>query len=194
MMNAGISLLRKACMWRQQIVLLCLLAAVGLAGCSLTLPWRTPAPADTPEPTLGYTHCGWVWASQPLPEVSALLEQAFKETDLPVVSAAASLFGENCLRADATVDHFAAMQSEFSLQVAVIDLDDEATLGDLCGQVLRLLEGFPLDKTLPKPGHVSLRIIQGERELNLSFSWADGMQALDDGLRGAALFTFLRDQ
>jgi hypothetical protein len=98
-------------------------------------------------PTAEYVQCGWIWATQPLPEVDARLKQALQASNLAGWQASAEAFGENCLDNSGQVDHFAARDMDFHFQVQATDLSDFNELGSLVERTMSILSTFVFWKT-----------------------------------------------
>jgi hypothetical protein len=185
--------------------LLILLLSVLLAACSLphfitdveplystgtpVLVTDTPVfVTDTPEASAGYTECGWSWATQSLPDLSAKVQSALDTAGLEGVTVSAEAFGENCFTMSGKVDHFATMETDFRFNVDVPDLADEATLGDLLERILVVLEAFPTDATPgPQPGYIGVHFIHETEDLNLWFNMTASDAARAQGFHGADL-------
>ncbi len=179
----------------------CLLLLLLLAACNLPHPNPTPDPAapptetPTPQAELDYTQCGWVWATRSLPELSNEVQTAMENAGLTGITARAEAYGENCLAADGSVDHFATMETDFYIHVEVADLNDPAALGDLAERILIVLDAFPPGATPgPQPGYVGITYISDGTELNLWFTVTDGESARALGLHGADLFEELQNK
>lgn len=172
--------------------LLLLLAACNLPG----LPTTERPPTETPTATVTYPECGWQWATQGLPELSFQVEQALRAGGLPVLSARAEAYGENCIDGrTGQVAYFTAMETDFKLTLEVRDLEDDAALGDLLEQTLIVLDGFPPGATPgPQPGYIGITFQAGAGERRLWFTVTDGESARALGLHGAALLAELEGE
>jgi hypothetical protein len=185
--------------------LLILLLSVLLAACSLPhfitdveplYSTNTPEPAtdtpvfvtDTPEAGAGYTECGWSWATQSLPDLSAKVQSALDTAGLEGITVSAEAFGENCFTRSGKVDHFATMETDFRFNVDVPDLADEIALGDRLERILVVLDAFPTDATPgPQPGYIGVHYIHEAEDLNLWFNVTASNAARAQGLHGADL-------
>jgi hypothetical protein len=170
-----------------------------LAACNLPRPEPDPGtatPTDTPTATVRYEDCGWQWATQALPELSAQVEAALQAAGLPVAAANAEAYGENCMQgSDNQVAYFAAMETDFHITLEASDLSDEAALGDLLEQTLVVLDGFPPGATAgPQAGYVGVTFQAGTDELRLWFPMTDGESARALGLHGAELLNELENR
>lgn len=176
------------------LLLLCLLTACNLPRGGMTL---STEPGADPEPAtdIPYTACGWVWATQSLPDLSAEVQSALEAAGLTGVTATAEAFGENCLNNAGEVDHFATMETDFRVRAEVPDLTDTAALGNLLERVLIVLDAFSPGATPgPQPGYIGVTFFHETEELNLWFTVTDGESARALGLHGAELFTELQNR
>lgn len=159
----------------------CELADFFPAAFSTEMPPTTPPIADT-------SPCGFMWAEQPLPDVTAQA-QAAVDTVLENVNVYASAYGENCINQDGSVRYFAAMTTDFEVLVPVDSFTDTDALAEIVttlSDTLSALEGLPartewLDIVFQSDGR--------EQRLHLQLSAIQ--RALADGLRGAALLAAL---
>ncbi len=150
--------------------------------------------ADQTPTVSAETSCGWQWARQPLEELSAQLTQALKDASLPVESARAEAYGENCLGSDGvTVVRFAPMETDYYITLSASDLRDETMLGNLITGVISVLNKFPVGSTPgPKAGYVSLTFKAADSDLRLWFIRTQAENAIAQGLTGAELFAAIQ--
>lgn len=155
----------------------------------------TPAASETaasaqsfPSPAAENTSaaCAYVWASQPLDELSSALLASLQASGLNAESAAASAYGENCVDAGGAALSFSAMQTDYSIRLRVDDLQDEPRLGQMLYVVLLNLQArFPLETTPgPNPGQITLIFSAAGGETRLNFSRAEAVAALNAGKSG----------
>ena len=173
-----------------------LLVPLLLAACNLPRPEvERPVPVTT-EPAVDQQQCGWNWATQALPELSAEVQAAMEAAGLEGIQARAEAYGENCFGSvTGEVLYFAAMETDFRLQVTVEDLQDREALGGLLEQILVILDGFPPGTIAgPNPGYVGVAFQSGQETLNLWFTVTDGEAARAQGLHGAALLEELENR
>jgi hypothetical protein len=83
--------------------------------------------------------CAFMEGRQPLPEISAQLLSAMKKTDLPVESARAEAYGENCITEDGRLVRFAARETDYYITFSKADLQDEANLGGMLEKNLAVI-------------------------------------------------------
>jgi hypothetical protein len=182
-----------------------LLLTILLAACNLshTIPKGKPFHATgiptiatvTPDTITSYAQCGWSWATQPLPDLSAEVQSALDAAGLKGVTVSAEAFGENCITASGNVDHFATMETDFRFQVEVRDLSDSSDLGDLLERILVVLDAFPPDATPgPQPGYIGVHFVHGTEGLNLWFMVTTSDTARAQGLHGAELLRELQNK
>ena len=174
-----------------------LLIPVLLVACTIHLREVvfTDTPTYTPSltPTVEYFQCAWVWATQPLPEISSKVQAALESAGLPVTAVLAEAFGENCIDSRTNqVASFATMETDFRITLQVKSLADTEQLGSLLEQTLVVLDGFPIGSTPgSQPGIVGVTFQAGKETTNLSFTVTEGKAARDKGLHGAALLEAL---
>lgn len=160
-----------------------------LAACSV-LPTNPPtqtAPANS-------VNCALVWASQPLPDLSAQVQSAFEADGLKDVRASAQAFGENCIdpKTNQSIS-FASMETDFQITAHVPGLTNRANLGNSLEKILVVLDAFPIGKIPgPRPGSITVSFRSGSEELNLMFTVPAGKTARSLGLHGAALLEELQ--
>ena len=160
-----------------------------LAAC--TVPQSTP---DTRTAPANSQNCAYVWATQPLPDLTAKVQSAVNAAGLTGVSVSAEAYGENCIdpQTNKVVD-FATMETDFRFTAQVADLKNLENLGVVLEKVLIVLDAFPLGKIPgPQAGYINISFQSGKDESNLSFTAAAGKSARILGLRGAALFNKLQ--
>jgi hypothetical protein len=155
-------------------------------------PSDTPIWNEIPSPTVSYTECGWQWAHQNLPEVSAQFLEALQAAGLPFETARTEAYGENCLGQDGSIIRFAARETDFYLTLTVADLTDEAALGNLLEQTFSVFDQFPVSQTPgPNPGYIGLTFKAGEQVQNLWFQRARIAELRSQNLSGAELYQAL---
>ncbi len=162
--------------------------ALALAACNLPRP-QPPTPSKTP--TVSYSDCGFVEARQNLPELSAEFLRKLKQAGLPVDSARAEAYGENCLTADNSVAYFAARETDFYVTLNVSNLTDEATLGAYLGKILDIIDKVPPTQTGPNPGYIGVTFRAGDQAQNLWFTQTQANDLRAQGLKGADLYRAL---
>jgi hypothetical protein len=149
---------------------------------------------QTVEPTQGYesTECGFMWASNPLPELSGDFDKALKEVQ-PQASGYAEAYGENCIDNEGNVVRFLTMETDFHVTIKVNDLQDRQVLGKLIEQVLAVVAKYPPEDTPGlQPGYVGITFESPSDELRLWFTQTDGETAIENGLRGEELLNALQ--
>ena len=176
-----------------------------LSGCNLPpappaapvtiAPMTTVPPKGTPTATPDYRACGFQWASQSLPDLSAQLTEAFIQAGLEVASARAEAYGENCIDENGQVVYFAAMETDFRITIEVASLDDKAELARLLESTLAVLDGFPPQETPgPQPGYIGITFEAASGEaLNLWFQTSRADALRRQGLGGVELLHALRN-
>lgn len=155
---------------------------------------RTPSAPPTYIPPTAVTACGWMWARQNLPELSAEFLGKLQQAGLPVETARAEAFGENCLAADGSVVRFATKETDFYLTLTVTDLGDETALGNLLDQTLTIIDQYPIDQTPgPQPGYIGIMFKAGDQAQNLWFTQTRLAELRAQGLSGADLYRALKN-
>lgn len=170
-----------------------------LGACSLPLTPTSSSPptvtatasqtATATPPT--YSGCGYQWANQPLPELSAEFRSAIQNLQ-PVAQANAFAFGEDCIHADGTTRTFIAMETDFNVTVQTSDLSDESALGDWIVKVMQVIENIPPEKIRgPRPGMVNLGFQSGSEQKFVNF-YINEYQGLPPGLSSAEIYQALQ--
>jgi hypothetical protein len=149
---------------------------------------------DIPSQVGADTGCGFVWAREPLADLSNEFDAALREV-LPEASGYAEAYGENCLNNQGEVVRFLAMETDFYVTLKIENLEDKQALGELIEQVLSVVAEFPPEETPgPQPGYVGITFETPGEELRLWFTQVDAETALENGLRGEELFNALQSR
>jgi len=139
--------------------------------------------------------CAYVWDTQPLIEETAQLQVAFRESGLSRAEVWAEAYGERCVNVDTklTEGGFLILQTDVRVRMSVIDLEDEDALGRLLAQITGTISALPED-AFPgtQKGYVGVEFSGDEGLMNLWFPLSHAEQALDGGLRNAALLQALQ--
>jgi len=134
--------------------------------------------------------CGYMWATQPLPDLSADLQKKAIKLGLRASEVSAAAYGENCVLADGTIDHFSAMQTDLYFKVEVDNLEDLDTLGSIAEEIIGFVEDIP-QNTLegPNSGYIQINYTSYHGDMqSLWFRLTDAQAALQSGLTGAELY------
>lgn len=174
-------------------VLLLTLLPLLLIACNLPIliaPTSTPAvEASTPSAD---TPCAFVEGRKTLADITKQFSDKLKNAGLPVESARAEAYGENCIAEDGHIVSFAARETDFYATLIVKDLADENTLGNLLEQTLAVIDEFPVDQTPgPNPGYIGITYKAGEQVQNLWFTQTQANDLRKQGVKGAALYQAL---
>ena len=167
-----------------------------LGACSLPLtPTSQPTPATatvTATATLPSNgNCGYQWANQDLPELSAEFLGAIQSFQ-PEAQANAFAFGENCIHEDGTTRTFIPMETDFNVTLQVSDLSNATELGEWIVKVMHVVENIPHEKIAgPRPGRVSIAFQSGSDQKFVNF-YIDQYQALDSGLSSEEVYQALQ--
>ncbi len=100
-----------------------------------------------PSPTVsadGYGGCGYQWAYQDDPELTAKLDEAVRQLD-PTAKANAQQFGEDCVYADGN-STFSVMETDFYVHRPIENLTDNEAFGNWMAQVMTLVTQFPREE------------------------------------------------
>ena len=181
-------------LFKSSVVLLILLSACNFPGTEQTIvPETAPAkPTETPAQDVPYTECGFVWAREPLAELSKEFDAALKAVQ-PQASGYAEAYGENCLNNQGEVVRFVAMETDFYVTLRVRDLEDKQILGESIEQVLAAVSEFPIEQTPgPQPGYVGITFEAPDDKLRMWFTQLEAQAAIDKGLQGEELFNSLQ--
>lgn len=172
-----------------------LLSACNLPGSEQSIPDVSPATeTDESGPDYETGECAFMWAKNPLPELSKDFDQLLKES-LPNAEGYAEAYGENCITETGEVSHFLAMETDYHVTFEVDNLNDEQILGELVEAVIEVLAEFPTEDTPgPKPGYVDLTFEAPNDSLHLWLMRSDIETALENGMQGEELFTDLQNK
>jgi hypothetical protein len=154
------------------LLFLTLILGACSTGGSTPQPLSAPLPTDTaPPPTQDASspaQCGYQWAYQALPDLTAQFNGMIQSI-IPNAVAQAAAFGENCVAADGRIVFFSAMETDFYITVTVEALDDYETFGDWIYEVMLIVDGIPPeDLAGPQPGFVEFRFEKSPAE-NITF-------------------------
>jgi hypothetical protein len=155
-------------------------------------PKSIPTVTDTPSPMTADVSqpCAYMWAYQPLPEISTELQAALQAV-LPEAEARASAYGEDCVAADGS-STFGALETDFYVSIPVQDLTDNGKLGNLVEQVLSVVDGFPPPRVPGgQDGFVEFTFVSGSQQRILRVPIPLGRQLREQGLHGAELLQAL---
>lgn len=175
-------------LWKVSILLLFVLTACNLPG----LDTASPRGTETPVPDDSSSECGFVWAREPLEDLSQKFNQALKEAQ-PQANGYAEAYGENCIDSQGELVRFLAMETDFHVSLKVKDLRDKQANGKLIEQILGVVSKFPAAETPgPQPGYVGVTFESGGEEIRLWFTQLEAQTAIESGLRGEELFDALQ--
>jgi hypothetical protein len=170
--------------------------ALILGACSLPLTPTSPPPSVTATVTAtatlpSYGSCGYQWAYQDLPELSAEFQQDIQNIQ-PEAQASAFAFGEDCVHVDGTTRTFIPMETDFNVTLQVSDLSDESALGEWIVKVMQVVENIPPDRIVgPRPGRVSIGFQSGGDQKLVNFS-IDQYKALPSDLSRSEIYQALQ--
>lgn len=120
-------------------------------------------PAVVTESPISDQPCGYQWATEDMPELTAEIDVAVKRLN-PEASARAQAFGENCVRADGS-STFGAMETDFYVTLPTDDLTKEEDFGNWISQVMGVAIEIPRERLQgPNYGFVEFTFEQSEAE------------------------------
>ena len=164
-----------------------------LSACNFPRLRQPFPPAESPQDYLS-TECAFVWANEPLPELSDDFNESMKAIH-PNVEGYAQAYGENCVTNEGEVVRFLAMETDYHITFKVDNLGDKKMLGNYIEEIMSVLTEFPPDETPgPQPGYIGITFEAQKEELRLWFTQTEAQTAIDDGLQGKALFDALSER
>jgi hypothetical protein len=177
-----------------------LLILIYLSACNIPLTDGNQVVANSKEqpgnePSDVQTICSYNWATQALPGLDVEIQLMMEAADLTNLVVTAEAYGEECFDSQTSQPvSFAAMETDFHVQVTVPDLTDRVNLGNLLEQILIVLDEFPPGSTPgTQPGYIGVSFQKNEEQLNLWFLYSDGIDARSQDLHGDALLEYLMD-
>ena len=176
--------------------LLLLTLILGACSPSPSLLSTKTAPAPTislaTEPAtltpVGDINCGYQWAYEDLPDVSAQFDQAVKNL-IPSSNSHATAFGENCIGNDGQIVRFLAMETDFYVIAPVETLEDHQTFGHWAAGVMQVVSDLPPEMLAgPMPGFVEFRFEKSTAESLILRISIQQYRETAQGKTGAELF------
>ena len=156
----------------------------------------TAPPTKTIQPQQDYepVECAFMWANEPLPELSNDLEETLKGFQTEA-EGYAQAYGENCVTNKGEVVRFLAMETDYYITLKVEDLDDKQALGELIEGVMEVMAKFPTEETPgPQPGYIGITFESDTDSLRLWVPRTKIEVAMREGQRGEELFNSLQTQ
>jgi len=139
------------------------------------------SPADS-----GPAPCAYVWAQQDLPEIGQRFNADLQNL-IPEATGGAYAFGEDCVHEDGSRT-FGAMETDFTVDIPVSDLTDDAALGAYLERLIPFLSAYPTDGLPARLNRIDVRFFVSEQEFRyVRFELSAGVAAYEQGLRGAEL-------
>ena len=172
-----------------------LLSACNFPGSKQPIPNAAPEtitvePSQDDQPV----ECAFMWAKDPLPELSENFTQTLNAT-LPNAEGYAEAYGENCVTETGDIARFLDMETDYHVTLSVDDLDDKETLGKLVEEVIEVLVEFPTEDTPgPHPGYIGLTFEAPNDSFRLWAMRTEIEVALENGLQGEELFIALQNK
>jgi len=125
--------------------------------------------------------CGYQWAYNALPNLTAQFDQAVKNL-IPNSNSHATAFGENCIDNDGQIVNFLTMETDFYVVVSLESTDDYETLGNWIAGVMQVVDDLPDDQIPgPKAGFV---LFQFEKSTSESFGVQVPIQQYNEVAQG----------
>lgn len=148
---------------------------------------------DSPIVSSTIQPCGWVWATEPLPNLNAEIQDVITSKELVSVTVNAYAYGENCFDPETGEKrYFAAMQTNLYVRLLLQDPVDAETAGRNLAGVLGVLAGYPPTTTPgPQPGTVTFTLLQESNEAIISLTWQQAMDLYSKGLQPEELWEAL---
>lgn len=158
----------------------------------------TPAPtvttSGTVTPSPAYLQCAWQWATEPLPEITQLVQDWFTEAEFRA-GVFAEAYGENCLdyrSGTPTVAYFAAMTTDFDVNIYSLNLTNASALAESYVKAYELLVAFSAEAELPaRLGYLDVKFFAPGYFTTIRAMFSEVEALLDDGLTGQALLEAL---
>ena len=166
------------------------LLSLALALTACNLPRHIP-PTPSVTTSSSSAPCAFVEGRQSLPDLSARFLAGLKNAALPVETARAEAYGENCVSADNSTAHFSASETDFYVTLQVAALKDQTVPGKLLEEVLAVIDGMPVDQLGPNPGYVGVTFQAGDQVQNLWFTRTQAATLQAQGVHGADLYRAL---
>jgi len=165
-----------------------ILLPILMIACFLPVSINTSPPTPTTE-----NPCAFVEGRKTLEDISKQLLDKLTSAGLPVESARAEAYGENCIAEDGSIVRFAARETDFYVTLTAANLTDDSSLGSLLEQTLAVIDQFPADQTPgTNPGYVGITFKAGQQEQNLWFMQTQINDLRTQGLKGAELYRALK--
>lgn len=173
--------------------LLTILLFLALTACNFPTPPPIISPTVTTivTPTNIVTQCAYVEGRKDSTKLSAAFIEKLKAAALPIETARAEAYGENCVAADNTIVRFAQKEIDFYITLNVTDLKDESSLGHQLEEILMVIDQLPPGEIGPNPGYVGVAFQLGPQVQNLWFTLADATALRKQGIKGADLYKAL---
>jgi hypothetical protein len=127
-----------------------------------SVPTTETAIPVTETATLAYEGCAYTWAYHNAPELTGKLDSAVKELN-PDANATATLFGEDCIRADGSIT-FGVMETDFSVKLPVDDLTQHEEFGIWIKDVMQIVTEIPQEEIQGNYGFVEFWFEKDELE------------------------------
>lgn len=121
---------------------------------------------STETSTLAYEGCAFTWAYHDDPELTEKLNSDVKKLN-PDANATATLFGEDCIRADGSTT-FGVMETDFTVRLPADDLSKDEDFGNWINDVMKIVIKIPREEIQGRYGFVEFWFEKSETE-NINF-------------------------
>jgi len=158
-----------------------------------------PTPTTQPDtqvstnqtPTSTTPPCAYTQSEQPLPEITARVQDSLNNLGLGAVEALAVAYGENCIDTlNNRIISFQAIETDFFFTLVVSDTQDKAASGQMALRLLAVAEQFPPgDVPGPNLGYLTIVFQDSKGDARLRVRIADAVRMRDGGLRGADFYS-----
>jgi len=151
-----------------------------------------PAEETLTDATLG--QCAYVWASEPLPDLSEELQAMAHEVGLKEVRVRAEAFGEKCITSEGSSGPLLIKQTDVRFAVRVVSIRDPDEMSQQVKEIIRFLAGFSAEKFPgPVPGNIAIGFQDDHGDVfNLWFNNELAQEALRQELEGEAFLEALK--
>jgi len=149
------------------------------------------APPEEEKPTLTLPPCAYAQAEQPLPEVTARVQDRLNSLGLGSSEALAVAYGENCVDTlNNKILSFTAIETDFFFTLVVADTGDKEVLGNLALRLLGVAEQFPPGEVPgPNLGYMTIVFQDSSNDARLRVRIPEAIRARDDGLTGEQFYS-----
>jgi hypothetical protein len=131
--------------------------------------------------------CAYNWATQPLPNESAEIQELFDQSEMTDYQVRAEAYGENCVAENGSVVSFSALETDIYITVSVKDLQNRNDLGFRIYDMAQVLKQIDLELPGPNVGYLGVTFQQGGQTMQVWVPRDSVNQAISNGVRGSGL-------